>query len=127
MTLIFAVLAALMLSPQSMDSGPTYYETIAQSDTTPKPQFQCAGVTVKGIRCKIKVFNEGDTCRVHSANTPRCGHITKSGTPCRKIVKIVGERCSLHKQKNDVQSRTGNPRAGAEPLPTDSVGTPRQR
>lgn len=127
MTLIFVVLAALIHNPQSMDCGPTYSETIIQNDTTPKPQFQCVGMTVKGTRCKIKVFNEGDTCRIHSADTPRCGHNTKSGTPCRKIVKIVGERCSLHKQKSDVQNRGTNPTEGEQSLPTDSVGTPRQR
>lgn len=69
-------------------------------------KFTCAATSkTTGNPCRIKVEHAGDTCRIHSANTPRCGAPTKSGSPCRRTVKTAGTRCSQH---NVISNGTSN-------------------
>lgn len=58
---------------------------------------QCTGITKKGERCKITKVDNTGKCRIHSANSIRCGLPKKDGSPCKNIVKAGQAGCHLHK------------------------------
>lgn len=58
---------------------------------------QCQGKTKAGTQCQHKVATT--YCKQHDTSTPRCGDSTKTGTLCKFIVKVPGNKCHNHKNK----------------------------
>lgn len=56
---------------------------------------QCAATTKAGTQCMHKTTST--YCKVHDPATPRCGAPTKTGKPCARTVKAIGDKCFNHK------------------------------
>ena len=55
----------------------------------------CKGITKKGDPCSRKGDKSG-YCYQHNPNGLKCGAKTKSGQPCKMVVKVSGSHCHLH-------------------------------
>lgn len=60
-------------------------------------KHQCAGKTKAGVQCQHKTT--GQYCKVHDPASIRCGAPTKSGQPCKMVVKVAGSKCYHHAGK----------------------------
>lgn len=66
--------------------------------------LQCAEIT-NGVHCKRAAEPGKQFCKLHNPDTPRCGDDVNSkpggrtgkGQPCKRRVKVKGERCYQHK------------------------------
>lgn len=56
---------------------------------------QCAATTKAGTQCQHKTPNQ--FCKQHDPAANRCGAPTKSGSPCKMLVKVAGTKCHNHK------------------------------
>lgn len=57
-------------------------------------KHQCQAKTKTGTQCLHRTSST--YCKVHDPNSLRCGAPTKSGQPCKRIVKIAGTKCFNH-------------------------------
>ncbi len=70
-----------------------------------KDRSRCGAIKPNGDPCRAPVSKEGSKCTNHRKgdvkDKPRCGSTkTKTGKPCRRIVKALDILCSTHNEKN---------------------------
>lgn len=69
--------------------------TMNAQATKPTTATQCTATTQKGAQCSHKA-KSGQFCGQHDPKAATCGAQTKAGTPCKRHVQIVGEKCAAH-------------------------------
>ena len=53
------------------------------------------GITAKKLPCS-RTVKEGNYCFQHNPAAYHCGSPTKSGSPCKRVVKVQGSKCGSH-------------------------------
>lgn len=57
-------------------------------------KVQCIGITKSGIQCTRKV--DSVYCVQHNPAAIHCADSTKTGKPCSRVVKKIGDKCFQH-------------------------------
>ena len=84
------IVVALLVASLGCASVSAYnFETTSNTE-------QCAAVTKKGTRCKLKAENGSRYCKTHNPKAKKCQARTKKGKKCKRNAKAGSRYCWQH-------------------------------